>query len=217
MIKNLLTAFGAVALVGLIGMSGVRAGTIVNSEHDLSTRTTTTDEVCVFCHTPHNTADPATLPVPLWNRQSSTTTFTMYSSPTLDMVIATQPQGVSAACLSCHDGVTAFDALVNNPGITLPDTMGTGPEAVGAGGDLTNDHPVSITYSVGTGPGQDPGFNAAVAGKVNGLPLFRAPGGTGDGDQVECATCHNVHDPDFDPFLRISNAASALCTSCHIK
>lgn len=217
MLGKLLVSFGAIALAGLIGTAGAQAGTIVGSDHDLSAPGVTT-EVCVFCHTPHNTADPATLPVPLWNRQgAATASFTMYSSPTLDMVIASQPQGISAACLSCHDGITAFDALINNPGISLPDTMGNGDHAVGFGGDLTNDHPISITYSPGSGPNQDPAFNPATAGMVGALPLFRAPGATGDGDQVECASCHNVHDPQFDPFLRVANTASAVCTSCHIK
>ncbi len=216
MIRKLYVTLSVALLLGLLSTAGARADSIVGSDHDLSSKTTTTDQVCIFCHTPHNTADPATLPVPLWNRQASATTFTMYSSTSLDMVIASAPEGVSAACLSCHDGATAFDALISNPGITLPDVM-TGDHAVGAGGDLTNDHPISITYSVGTGAGQDPAFNTPTAGKVGALPLFRAPGASGDGTQVECATCHNVHDPQYDPFLRISNAGSALCTSCHVK
>ncbi|MEO6486324.1 MAG: cytochrome c3 family protein, partial [Thermoanaerobaculia bacterium] len=41
------------------------------------------------------------------------------------------------------------------------------------------------------------------------IPLFA---GT-----MQCASCHNVHDPLNVPFLNISNAASALCTTCHIK
>ncbi len=218
MIRKLFIAFGAAALAGLLGMAGAQAASIVNSDHDLSTRTTTTADVCVFCHTPHNTSDPSTLPVPLWNRQAAATaSFTMYDSPSIDMVIANQPQGISAACLSCHDGITAFDALINNPGLTLPDVMGTGDHAVGRNGDLTDDHPISVTYSVGTGAGQDPEFVVPVSGKVGDLPLYRAPGATGDGDQVECASCHNVHDPQFPPFLRIANTASAVCTSCHIK
>jgi predicted CXXCH cytochrome family protein len=43
-----------------------------------------------------------------------------------------------------------------------------------------------------------------------GLPLFTA-------STMQCATCHNVHDNTNVPFLRINNAASALCTTCHIK
>jgi predicted CXXCH cytochrome family protein len=41
------------------------------------------------------------------------------------------------------------------------------------------------------------------------VPLYTA--------KVECGSCHNVHDPQYPGFLRKSNAASALCTTCHIK
>ncbi len=34
---------------------------------------------------------------------------------------------------------------------------------------------------------------------------------------VECATCHNVHDNTSGTFLRMSNASSALCLTCHNK
>ncbi len=34
---------------------------------------------------------------------------------------------------------------------------------------------------------------------------------------VECASCHNVHDPANGTFLRMSNASSALCLTCHNK
>ncbi len=39
---------------------------------------------------------------------------------------------------------------------------------------------------------------------------------------VECGSCHNVHDPGLGmspsgKFLRVSNAASALCLTCHKK
>jgi predicted CXXCH cytochrome family protein len=75
--------------------------------------------------------------------------------------------------------------------------------------NLTDDHPISMNYPT---PAQDPDFNipAQVTG-VGGLRLF------GAGDTVECASCHNVHDPAVVPFLRKSNAGSALCKTCHIK
>jgi cytochrome c553 len=76
-----------------------------------------TREVCVFCHTPHgaNTSVPAGSP-PLWNRQVNTTGYTPYASPNFDTPSLGQPQGVSLACLSCHDGTIALDALVNAGG-----------------------------------------------------------------------------------------------------
>jgi cytochrome c553 len=80
-----------------------------------------TTEICVFCHTPHG-GRPSDLQtaVPLWNRAmppSAPNTFTMYNSPNFDaFVTGAQPQGVSLACLSCHDGTIGIDSLINAPG-----------------------------------------------------------------------------------------------------
>ncbi len=75
-------------------------------------------EVCVFCHTPHGSnTGPGTFPgpAPLWNRLMPTTAnYTLYTAPNMDST-ATGPVGVSMACLSCHDGTVALDALINAP------------------------------------------------------------------------------------------------------
>lgn len=222
MTKTLSRTLLNASLLLLAGTVSVTAQTITDSPHDLSTgnanstpSTSGTDELCVFCHTPHFTADPSAVPVALWNRSNPvSTTFTMYNSPTLDMTVAADPQGVSLACLSCHDGATALDSILNEPQVfTAGTAVMTNP--VGKDG-LANDHPVSITYDTGA----DPGFADVVAGKIAGvLPLFRAPGvTTGDGTQVECASCHSSHDWTANGnFLRVSNAASNLCLTCHIK
>ena len=34
---------------------------------------------------------------------------------------------------------------------------------------------------------------------------------------VECASCHDPHNPDNGTFLRTANTSSAVCTSCHVK
>lgn len=177
------------------------------------------EEICVFCHTPHN--GDVSVGAPLWNRAINTSGYTMYSSPTIDMVIAPQPQGVSMACLSCHDGTIAFDQVRNGPGPGDFDPTGTARGWSFLGGknnmtrstyafletDLTNDHPVSVTYNTAN----DPMFNPISAIEAAGLRFF------GTGNQVECATCHNPHDPTNRPFLRIDNTSSALCLTCHIK
>lgn len=199
---------------------------VVGSKHDLTSatgtspyKTTGTTEVCVFCHTPHFSSSSA----PLWNRSASAATYTMYNSSvsaTIDMTVAANPQGVSAACLSCHDGTVAFDSLLNKPGSgsgapsgwtwnaagnTMTST--TSPAAM-LGSDLSNDHPISITYDAS----KDPAFVAPVSGAVNGLPLYGSVK-----NQVECASCHNVHDNANAPFMRVANGGSALCLKCHIK
>ena len=212
-VKTLLKIATATSLL----VSGAAMATIVGSHHDLSstghgaTYGQTLDQVCIFCHAPHN-ADLAA--APLWNRDDSAETFTMYNvantgSTTLDMTVAAAPDPFSGACLSCHDGVTALDALINTPYgyATNGATLSWG--AVDA--DLTNDHPISIAYNVGL----DAEFNTIVDVETAGLPLFLGSVGT---DQVECATCHDVHDEDtYGAFLRADNAASALCLTCHIK
>ncbi|HET8759551.1 MAG TPA: hypothetical protein VFN94_00680, partial [Nitrospiria bacterium] len=57
---------------------------------------------------------------PLWNRAlPPSNQFTNYTSPNFDNDLGTEtagPKGVSLACLSCHDGVIALDALINAPG-----------------------------------------------------------------------------------------------------
>jgi len=202
---------------------------VVGSKHDLTTATgaafsTTGDtaNVCVFCHTPHGASATSR---PLWNRAASAAAYTMYDSTfstTIDMTVAGTPQGVSAACLTCHDGTLAFDQLVNGPTLAsgaydynaAAPSRGyiftgnnnlAGQPVVDVGTDLTNDHPISITYD----PTLDTAFNAAAAGKVGALPLYSG--------RVECGTCHNPHQTATPPFLRMSNAASAICTTCHIK
>ena len=87
---------------------------VVDSPHNLFRRpggmTTQNDEVCIYCHTPHNAnADPADYD-PLWSAGVQTSEdFTAYSSSTLDAVIGDPLIGPSRLCVSCHDGTIAVD------------------------------------------------------------------------------------------------------------
>lgn len=125
-----------------------------------------TTEICVFCHTPHHT-NTANDIKPLWNRGTQTATYTAYGSTIGGSSIANTDVGsTTLACLSCHDGVTTFDNLVNAPG---KDGLTTGGASrgytfwdaqagsvvsnfittprVNIGQSLSNDHPVSVVYS----------------------------------------------------------------------
>lgn len=82
------------------------------------------EEVCIFCHTPHggrsNVGGVAGM-APIWNRRlSDPMAFSPYTSPNFDgqdmLGAPGRPKGVSLACLSCHDGAVAFDALINSSG-----------------------------------------------------------------------------------------------------
>lgn len=73
-------------------------------------------EICVYCHTPHGANSNPELP--LWNRTIKSTVYTTYNqggSATLTQEVS-QPGANSLTCLSCHDGQTAIDSVINMPG-----------------------------------------------------------------------------------------------------
>ncbi|MBE7414237.1 MAG: hypothetical protein HS130_02970 [Deltaproteobacteria bacterium] len=154
------------------------ASGVGNSRHNLGALgmhkiTNNTTEICVFCHTPHHTNVTGFAPgeaAPLWNRTNSAGSYTPYgpNGATVAGTSVSQVGGATLACLSCHDGVTTLDNLVNAPGKGLNsgqqgwmfsemedgemEMLGMSPVIGGAtsrlniGTDLTNDHPVSIEY-----------------------------------------------------------------------
>jgi len=217
--RLVLTVLSSVLTLGLAASAlTAQAATpdnVANSKHNMSSRSglTNYNEVCVYCHTPHG---GQTQNAPLWNRNFGTGPYQMYNasySSTIDMQVAASPQGVSLACLSCHDGTIGLDVVINRPnadtsragsGNTMP--QNGGQFFANLGTDLRNDHPVSITYDNVA----DPAFNPPSGGKVGGvLPLYLG--------RVECGSCHNPHNTSFTPFLRVSNSGSNLCRTCHIK
>lgn len=212
-------------------------GTVVGTKHDLSTGTT--PWVCEFCHTPHHANNnPSIAGAPLWNRAETTQTFQLYGSATMNAAVG-QPGGISRLCLSCHDGVNATTvvhgsaistkhSLVMGYGGEVPDStsypdcnkchsnwaLPKGLDKIRTPGtDLRDDHPISILYPT---PAQDPGLKVPPdlqkgwgGAAINDVKLYSG--------YVECGSCHNVHSNDFAPFLRKSNASSALCLTCHAK
>ncbi|MGO8754785.1 MAG: cytochrome c3 family protein [Gallionellaceae bacterium] len=81
-----------------------------------------TNQICVFCHTPHGFN--AVQSGPLWNKAvNASTTYAVYNTGT--NVSSTYPGdkpsigSVSLACLSCHDGTQAMDNMINGPGSAL--------------------------------------------------------------------------------------------------
>ncbi|MDH3475909.1 MAG: cytochrome c3 family protein [Rhodospirillales bacterium] len=179
---------------------------VANSSHNLSSSgpgnftSKTVNEVCVFCHTPHN-ANPG---VPLWNHKMSGATYLQYESST-QMVRPGQPTGKSRLCLSCHDGTVALGALANPPAgrkVDLADTYLTGRAALGT--DLSNDHPISFPYDKAT---KAQGGKLAAPQQIH-LPL--------EGGELQCTTCHDPHEKDIVPFLHQTTLNGELCTTCHI-
>ncbi len=203
-----------------------------------------TEEICVFCHTPHGAANGAGNP-PLWNKTLPVGPYTLYSSTTLDAGRATDgiagsPSigSVSIACLSCHDGSLALNAVINAPGSGLTNptytagtwTAGTGPTPVDTvtgrfgsgianlGTDLSNDHPIGIQYCGGgytiasaTGTCADADFTAPISAVIGGTRVFWVETG---GNTTRSKTDLTLYNRDFGVAAG-GVGPSVECASCH--
>ena len=161
----------ATLVVGALGAQTVHAQAtgIKDTKHNLGStslagnnQTSATAEICVFCHTPH--ASNTNVKAPLWNKPTNAGSYTTYTTATSSTIDgAVDMNGISLACLSCHDGTQAMDAVVNAPGSGLGSgRLGTDGQWTGTrqsnglltgvanlGQDLSNDHPVGIQYCGG--------------------------------------------------------------------
>lgn len=198
------------------------------------------DEICIFCHTPHG----GTLNGPLWNRtlpnQSVGFEFTHYKSTRVGAYTATlvqtrAVQDESLLCMSCHDGLIAYNSIINNSnrtgaapnnGVTMQPMFGAGPvigdpadipSGIPAGKNLSDDHPISFSYTAA---------EAISGGKLDTLTNAQSAGVRffGATNRVECSTCHDPHvnfeaggNSAYTPFLVTPNAGSNLCLACHKK
>ncbi len=233
------TFIRSLALFGIVAATSAMAA-IGTTPHNLAgTNASDNGEVCVYCHTPH-AANTAFTGAPIWNKALPSTTFSMYGggSAGVGTVAGTTtddtPGASSLACLSCHDGVSAVDSILNAPGsgmntiagtVLLTDINTSSASVIGA--DLTNDHPVSIQY-LGTGLADSPASlrdpSTTLTGWVGATTIadLLRPDPTGTTrDRVECGSCHDPHNGNGTAtqvnYLRVSNADSALCIGCHDK
>jgi hypothetical protein len=160
----------------------------------------------------------------------------------------------SLLCMSCHDGSISVNHVLNLPNdrggaLIATDSVelgngtdteiislgGTGGARIGesttlAQGDLSDDHPISFSYTgvlgsneytIGSKVGE---LHIVVDAEAAGVQFFDG-GLTGD-DRVECSSCHDPHvnynldqggDVAYTPFLITPNNGSALCLACHNK
>lgn len=93
------------------------ANGLTNTQRQFLAVTTGADQVCIFCHTPHNAATS----VPLWNKvydPATASTYRLYtSSKSLSTTVRNSSitaTSESMLCLSCHDGKTAVNVLHNS-------------------------------------------------------------------------------------------------------
>ncbi len=195
--------------MALAGGAGAQTMSIINSPHDLSAgssgqvRAAVEDQICIFCHTPHNASPVGAL----WNRSLSPQAYSVYTSRSLDAKPG-QPTGASKLCLSCHDGTIALGSVLSQPtpilmsgGVT---TLPPGPSNLGT--DLRDDHPISFQFdSTLVSKDQHLRDPAALPSAVK-LDSNR---------ELQCTTCHDAHNNAFGKFLVTHNTNSELCIACH--
>jgi predicted CXXCH cytochrome family protein len=215
---------------------------------------TNAPQVCAYCHIPHadmsNQSPAQTL---LWNHViPATTTYKVYSSPSLKATPTMLNTGnavqlgseafYSLACLSCHDGQTAINAVYRTPDNTVLGgsvTMGAIPgdgvmhlvgQGVGPLGDLSQSHPVNFTYDAALVAADTGIWDVGTAANIRtlGTSAIKAvrPTNTLDAfgalqqpllfnNTVQCASCHNPHNDGNPDYLRTPIVNSQLCFKCH--
>jgi len=225
--KNIIISLGIAVLIStkLFALSGSHAGLRQNLGGD-------NNQICVYCHTPH-ASNVAFGKAPLWNKPLTSTVFTMYGASSAGVAGQTmagtatdaQPTDAALACLSCHDGVSAMNSVINAPGSgrisstgvligsnpPSPEPMTNLVKAMGYNGDMTDDHPISIVYNEG---------RAGLRPKTT--PLVDFFGATTVGNllrngKVQCVSCHDPHGTGWSMYLRNGNTGSTLCLGCHNK
>lgn len=203
-----------------------------------------TDQVCIFCHTPHSATPESTL----WSRPDPNLsgTFPLYNSPLVikedfpgsplgskdrsqykDDGSVIYPNGASRLCLSCHDGATAIGILSDGTSIAMAGGVDfiSGTAVI----DLSTSHPISFVYDGAVLAD----INATTKAGTYQLPPPYSISGVDlplDGNnRMQCTTCHDPHDdasltglPAFWRHTSLQNgglfadAYEETCGQCHI-
>lgn len=197
-----------------------------------------TDQICIFCHTPHNASSNG----PLWNRPDITTavgggSFPLYAKlgnlviddagvrdlSTYGDGVTQYPNGATRLCLSCHDGVTAIGTVLSATGGTdiAPSLGSMTVESPSMVIDLSTSHPVSFVY--------DSNVMAFLQDKpLAGTNAYKQPtaGILDDQSRMQCTACHDPHVDTNDgtyllPMWRNYTGTEDVdylntCSECHV-
>ena len=217
--------------LALLAASSAAMASVSNTAHNLSvtgagahmTGASGTTEICIFCHTPHG--GDQTVNAPIWNRHvSSTSVYTRFSSLGRITFDANEAPvgGVSIACLSCHDGTQARNAVINGPGSgPNSNTVANGPGGPYASGDGNS------TWLDGTDPSTaylsdfTPSDNGTLTGDLiylgtdlrNDHPISMQYGGGGYRVGVTPAVGQATRDPDFAAYTGAPGGHGSAATN----
>lgn len=194
------------------------AGDIRNSKHNLASwsnntyRSTNYSEICVFCHTPHQSIGRW----PLWNRiYDYDSLYKTYSSKSGKSIVAIDEH--TKLCYSCHYETNFSTVQLNRPSVyrsreqpimnhtRLPNKELFDSTAV-------KDHPVSMNYIAVQVTGKYHLRPKAIVESKLGQDVFK-------GDIFTCSSCHSssaIHGSFVvSSMLRVRNSSSELCNGCH--
>ena len=202
------TNFIKIVSILFIITSNIHAQSIINSKHNLSVsgpgtiKASSESEICIFCHTPHNSSPQK----PLWNREDPALNYTLYTSTTSDAAMG-QPDGSSLLCLSCHDGTIALGNVLSR---STPILMTGGITTMPSGNtnltkDISDDHPISFVYT---------STLVTIDGQLKNPSSLTGPV-TLENQKMQCISCHDPHKNIFGDFLAATNEYSVLCQYCH--
>lgn len=229
-------------VVGLLPGRPLGAADIRTTPHNLSRQGALVEpeEVCVFCHTPQLTPGELTRSSismqPAWQPSlSNEHSFVMFDDiGRLQFGDKPAVGSQSIACLSCHDANQAFSvqsAETDHP-------FGIPYRGFSRGRERT---PAELAAAEGM-PSRAAkelkaldDFRLPSRGVVDNrtvwwvsasgvtpfrtradLPLYARPAASGEVPFVECSSCHDPH-ISSRLFLRVDNAGSRLCLTCHDK
>jgi hypothetical protein len=126
--------------------------------------------------------------------------------------------GVDGCAEVCHAGGLAVDFTIFN--------LGDGA----ANPDLSNDHPVGVSFPGGAYWNDPAGIDGSLTyfetgGNPTGADTNEVRLYGGADEKVECGSCHDPHGVEsagpgsifIGSFLRVDNAGSTLCLTCHDK
>jgi len=235
-----------IAVVLLVGMAlpleRLGAADIRSTPHNLTRQglLVQADEVCVFCHTPQLSATGASRTggavQPMWQPSLATShSFVMYDDiGRLQFGDKPAVGSQSIACLSCHDANQAFSVMAaetDHPFGVPYRGYSRGRERAQEENAKSDDLPARAAKELKSLdefrlPSRGVIDNRVVwwvsAGGVSAfraradLPLYARPVASGEIPFVECSSCHDPHVTN-KLFLRVDNAGSRLCLTCHDK
>jgi predicted CXXCH cytochrome family protein len=212
-------------------VASVASASISGSSHDFRgyQGIAASAPTCNFCHLPHGGL--AVTGAPLWARNlvdgsAANGAYSFYAPVGAGQTKPTALRTPSQLCMSCHDGTQSIARIlkINATGNAYlggiaNDTLARMPAASTAfmGTNLTNDHPVSVSFTA----------NSTYGGLANVVPanifLFNGTGmvsNVGVGT-VECLSCHNAHTakaatPSYpNRQFMTPYAGTDLCLGCH--